>query len=75
MAFKAKKSKAVESSTPASWSVAQFSSFYTQNRSELIAHAAWQVLYSIPETTVRKKALDLSHIKEIDPLNSQFKND
>jgi RNA polymerase sigma factor (sigma-70 family) len=39
MALKAKKSKAVESSTPASWSVAQFSSFYTQNRSELIAHA------------------------------------
>jgi RNA polymerase sigma factor (sigma-70 family) len=39
MAFKAKKSKAVGSSTPASWSVAQFSSFYTQNRSELIAHA------------------------------------
>jgi RNA polymerase sigma factor (sigma-70 family) len=39
MAFKAKKSKAVESSTPASWSVAQFSSFYTQNRSEFIAHA------------------------------------
>jgi len=39
MAFKAKKFKAVEPSTPASWSVAQFSSFYTQNRSELIAHA------------------------------------
>jgi len=39
MAFKAKKSKAVESSTPAFWSVAQFSSFYIQNRSELIAHA------------------------------------
>ena len=39
MAFKAKKSKAVESSAPASWSVAQFSSFYTQNRAELIAHA------------------------------------
>jgi RNA polymerase sigma factor (sigma-70 family) len=39
MAIKAKKSKAVESLTPASWSVAQFSSFYTQNRSELIAHA------------------------------------
>ena len=39
MAFKAKKSKAVESSSPASWSVAQFSTFYTQNRSELIAHA------------------------------------
>lgn len=40
MAFKAKKNKAVESSTPASWSVAQFSSFYTLNRSELIAHAS-----------------------------------
>ena len=39
MAFKAKASKAVEGSNPASWSVAQFSSFYTQNRSELIAHA------------------------------------
>jgi RNA polymerase sigma factor (sigma-70 family) len=39
MAFKANKSKAVEGSNPASWSVAQFSSFYTQNRSELIAHA------------------------------------
>jgi RNA polymerase sigma factor (sigma-70 family) len=39
MVLKAKKVKAVESSTPASWSVAQFSSFYTQNRSELIAHA------------------------------------
>jgi RNA polymerase sigma factor (sigma-70 family) len=39
MAFKAKKTKAVESSTPASWSVAQFSTFYTQYRSELIAHA------------------------------------
>jgi RNA polymerase sigma factor (sigma-70 family) len=39
MAFKAKKPRAVESSTPTSWSVAQFSSFYIQNRSELIAHA------------------------------------
>ena len=39
MAFKAKRSKAVEATSPASWSVAQFSSFYTQNRSELIAHA------------------------------------
>jgi RNA polymerase sigma factor (sigma-70 family) len=39
MAFKAKAFKAVEGSNPASWSVAQFSSFYTQNRSELIAHA------------------------------------
>jgi len=39
MAFKAKSSKPVEGSNPALWSVAQFSSFYTQNRSELIAHA------------------------------------
>jgi RNA polymerase sigma factor (sigma-70 family) len=39
MALKAKKSKVVESSTPASWSVAQFSFFYTQNRAELFAHA------------------------------------
>ena len=39
MAFKAKKSKTVEPSTPASWSVTQFSSFYTKNRYELIAHA------------------------------------
>jgi len=39
MAFKANKSKVIDSSSPASWSVAQFSSFYTQNRSELIAHA------------------------------------
>ncbi len=39
VAFKAKESKAVEGSNPASWSVAQFSSFYTLNRSELIAHA------------------------------------
>ena len=39
MAFKAKASKAVEGLNPASWSVAQFSSFYTLNRSELIAHA------------------------------------
>jgi RNA polymerase sigma factor (sigma-70 family) len=39
MAFKAKRSKNVSSYTPATWSVAQFSSFYTQNRAELIAHA------------------------------------
>ena len=39
MAFKAKKSKVVESTTLATWSVAQFSSFYTQNRAELISHA------------------------------------
>ncbi len=39
MAFKAKTSKAVAGSSPASWSVAQFSSFYTLNRAELTAHA------------------------------------
>ena len=39
MALKAKKVKAVEANSPATWSVAKFSSFYTQNRSELIAHA------------------------------------
>jgi RNA polymerase sigma factor (sigma-70 family) len=39
MAFKANKSRPGKSLTPASWSVAQFSSFYTQNRSELLAHA------------------------------------
>jgi RNA polymerase sigma factor (sigma-70 family) len=39
MALKTKKSKEVGSSTPTSWSVAQFSSFYIKNRTELIAHA------------------------------------
>ena len=39
MVLRAKKVKAVEINSPATWSVAQFSSFYTQNRSELIAHA------------------------------------
>jgi len=39
MAFKAKIDKKAEMLSPASWSVAQFSSFYTQNRSELINHA------------------------------------
>jgi len=39
MALKAKKVNAVEANSPAAWSVAKFSSFYTQNRSELIAHA------------------------------------
>ncbi len=39
MALKAKKSKSVSSVSPASWSVAQFSSFYIQNRTELISHA------------------------------------
>jgi len=39
MAVKTKSFKAVAGSNPACWSVAQFSYFYTQNRSELIAHA------------------------------------
>ena len=39
MALKAKKNAAVEGSTPASWSVAQLSSFYAQNRAELVNHA------------------------------------
>ena len=39
MVLRAKKVKAAEVNSPATWSVAQFSSFYTQNRSELIAHA------------------------------------
>ena len=39
MAFKASKSRPGKSLSPASWSVAQFSSFYTQNRSELLAYA------------------------------------
>jgi len=39
MAFKVSRSKVVEPSTPSTWSVAQFSTFYTSNRSELIAHA------------------------------------
>jgi len=39
MAFKAKKSKAGKPLSTASWSVAQFSSFYSQNRFELMAHA------------------------------------
>jgi RNA polymerase sigma factor (sigma-70 family) len=40
MEFRVKKVKVVGAHSPASWSVAQFSSFYTQNRSELIAHAS-----------------------------------
>ena len=39
MAITAKKNKAVEESTPASWSVAQLSNFYAQNRAELVSHA------------------------------------
>jgi RNA polymerase sigma factor (sigma-70 family) len=35
----ARSAKAVEVSTPATWSVAEFSSFYAENRAELIAHA------------------------------------
>ena len=39
MALKAKNKVAVEGSSPASWSVAQFSNFYAQNRTELVSHA------------------------------------
>jgi RNA polymerase sigma factor (sigma-70 family) len=39
VALKAKKNAAVEVTTPASWSVAQFSTFYAQNRAELVNHA------------------------------------
>ncbi len=35
----AKSARASEFSTPASWSVAQFSTFYAQNRAELVNHA------------------------------------
>jgi len=38
-AMKAKKAKAGKVNSPAIWSVAQFSSFYTSNRAALIAHA------------------------------------
>ena len=38
-AMKAKKVKAGAVNSPATWSVAQFSAFYTTNRAELIAHA------------------------------------
>lgn len=36
---------------------------------------AWQILYSIPEIPAEQKAIALSRIKELDPLNPQFKND
>jgi len=39
VAITAKRNKAVEESTPASWSVAQLSTFYAQNRTELVSHA------------------------------------
>ena len=39
MALRAKKIEAVEVSTPATWSVAQLSSFYSENRTELVSHA------------------------------------
>jgi len=39
VALKAKNKVAVEESSPASWSVAQFSNFYAQNRTELVSHA------------------------------------
>jgi len=39
MSLKLKKPKVAESSTPNCWSISQFSTFYTNYRSELIAHA------------------------------------
>jgi len=57
MALKAKKSKVAESSTPASWSVAQFSSFYTQNRSELIAHANRIIKDKVKAEEITQEAL------------------
>jgi len=39
MGFKAKRSTAAATNSPTTWSVAQFSTFYTQNLTELIAHA------------------------------------
>ena len=57
MAFKAKKSKVVEVSAPASWSVAQFSSFYIQNRSELINHASRIVKDKVRAEEITQDAL------------------
>ena len=39
MALNTKNEVVVEGSSPASWSVAQFSNFYAQNRTELVSHA------------------------------------
>jgi RNA polymerase sigma factor (sigma-70 family) len=39
MVLKNKKSKPVSSDSPAAWSLSQLTTFYTQNRSELINHA------------------------------------
>ena len=63
MAFKAKKSKAVEGSNPASWSVAQFSSFYTQNRSELIAHAN-RVVKDVAQSAPSAKTISVTDYAE-----------
>jgi len=57
MAFRAKKSKAFDSLTPASWSVVQFSSFYAQNRSELIAHAKRIVKDKVKAEEITQEAL------------------
>jgi len=57
MAFKAKKSKAVGSSTPASWSVGQFSTFYTQNRFELFAHANRIIKDKVKAEEITQEAL------------------
>jgi len=57
MALKAKKVKAVGVNSPAIWSVAQFSSFYTTNRSELIAHAYRIVKDKLRAEEVTQEAL------------------
>ncbi len=51
------KSKAVEGSNPASWSIAQFSLFYAQNRSELIAHANRIVKDKVKAEEITQEAL------------------
>jgi RNA polymerase sigma factor (sigma-70 family) len=57
MVFKAKKSKIVGLSSPASWSVAEFSSFYTQNRTELVVHANRMVKDKAKAEEVTQEAL------------------
>jgi RNA polymerase sigma factor (sigma-70 family) len=57
MAFKSKKSITGDVTSPASWSVAQFSSFYTQYRAELIAHANRIVKDKVRAEEITQEAL------------------
>jgi RNA polymerase sigma factor (sigma-70 family) len=57
MAFNANKSKSANSVSPGNWSVAQFSSFYTQNRSEFIAHANRIVKDKVKAEEISQEAL------------------